>query len=228
MLRVEKLLENFKWDTVIILDACRYDFYKLIRPCQLGISPGKDTCTSIPKMFPHRYSDVVYISANPYINSKLGHEMLKGWIPRQHFFKVIDVWDWGWDEELGTVHPAYVEYEAIKWQKRGFRTVVHFIQPHGPYVLGKIKVRIGEFRKARAEVLGKQAEDKHETADIPIIRKAYFQNLREVLKYTIPCINGNTIILADHGECLGENGYIGHSATYDCDILHKVPVEVIC
>lgn len=230
MLRITNLIDSFKWNTIIILDACRYDYYKMFRDCLLGISPGKDTCTSIPKMFPKKYN-AVYISANPYINSLGGHEMLKGWIPKEHFIKIIDVWKDGWNDELGTVDPEYVVEKALYYQKHGFRAVIHFMQPHAPYVLGSVKVDILQWRNARNEVLGINTDSEHEDnkhVDLNTLKRAYKENLRVALYYMEKCINGNTIILSDHGECLGEHGYIGHSANYICDILNKVPVEVIC
>lgn len=43
-----------------------------------------------------------YISANPYINSKVA---VGGFNAKNHFHRIVDVWRTGWDGELGTVHP---------------------------------------------------------------------------------------------------------------------------
>jgi hypothetical protein len=127
------------WDHLIVLDGCRYDFfYEAYRSYFKGdlervVSPGSNTVEWVDKSFPGRYEDVVYVSANPYINSRMA---VRDFDARDHFHEVIDVWDWGWDEELGTVHPGAVNRAAVKASKEhpGKRLIVHYLQPHCPYI----------------------------------------------------------------------------------------------
>lgn len=49
------------------------------------------------KSFKEYYLDVIYVSANLYVDSKV--EII-GSNTRRHSYKVIDVWDFDWDEEL--------------------------------------------------------------------------------------------------------------------------------
>lgn len=127
------------WDYLIILDACRYDYFsKLYPPYLCGelnkvISPGSSTVEWCKNSFQKKYDDTVYISANPFINSKV--EVLN-FNAKDHFFKVVDVWDWGWSEKLGTVHPKRVN-EAVQSYKERYsdkRFIVHYLQPHEPYL----------------------------------------------------------------------------------------------
>lgn len=127
------------WDYLIILDACRYDYFsKLYPPYLCGelrkvISPGSSTIEWCKDSFQEKYNDVVYISANPFINSKV--EVLN-FNAKDHFYKVIDVWDWGWDEKLGTVHPKTVN-EAVQSFKDDYpdkKFIIHYLQPHEPYI----------------------------------------------------------------------------------------------
>jgi len=49
---------------------------------------------------------------------------------------VIDVWDWGWDERLGTIHPREINKAAIIASKlySQKRFIIHYLQPHDPYL----------------------------------------------------------------------------------------------
>ena len=132
-----------RWDYLIVLDACRYDYFqKLYRDFFKGqlkkvVSQGCTTLAWCKKSFPGRYDDVVYVSANPFINSKLEVEGFNG---KNHFHKVIDVWDWGWSEELGTVHPQQVNDAVLICKEKypGKRFLTHYLQPHEPYLAYKL------------------------------------------------------------------------------------------
>lgn len=128
-----------KWDYLIVLDACRYDYFSKLYVDYLQgklekvYSPGSFTPEWCRKSFTEYYDDVVYVSANPYINSKVE---IKNFKARNHFFRVIDVWSWGWDDELGTVHPEKVN-EAVKKFRDMYsdkRFIIHYLQPHEPYL----------------------------------------------------------------------------------------------
>ena len=128
-----------EWDYLIILDACRYDFFSKLYPPYLSgelkkiVSPGSSTIEWCKKSFQKKYNDVIYISANPFINSKV--EVLN-FNSKNHFYKVIDVWDWGWNENLGTVHPKTVN-EVVQSFKDDYpdkRFIIHYLQPHEPYL----------------------------------------------------------------------------------------------
>lgn len=128
-----------EWDHLVVLDGCRYDFFS--EACwshfegelEMVVSSGSNTVEWIDKSFPGRYEDIVYVSANPYINSRMA---VRGFDARDHFHEVIDVWDWGWDEELGTVHPGTVNRAAEKALEKhpDKRLIVHYLQPHCPYI----------------------------------------------------------------------------------------------
>lgn len=80
------------------------------------------------------------ISANPYINSKTE---VKGFNARKHFYKIIDVWDSGWNDELGTVPPENVNRIALNIIKQFAhvqkRFIIHYLQPHFPYISKNFK-----------------------------------------------------------------------------------------
>jgi hypothetical protein len=80
--------------------------------------------------------DIVYISANPIINSR----GIRSWDFDPQLWirvhRIIDVWDFGWDVNLKTVHPREVYKAAIVASKlyRDRKLIVHFLQPHWPYI----------------------------------------------------------------------------------------------
>ena len=127
------------WDYLVILDACRYDYFSELYQDYLHgrlekvISLGSSTLEWCKKSFQEVYRNVIYISANPYISSK---GKVKGFRASDHFYKVIDVWDWGWDKELGTVHPCKVNevVQRVKDDYPSKRLIIHYLQPHAPYI----------------------------------------------------------------------------------------------
>jgi len=148
MIRKVNIMDE-DWDYLIILDACRYDyFYKLYRKYLHGklemiISSGSTTVQWCNKSFQGKYDDVVYISANPIINSKV---KIKGFSAKDHFHKVVDVWSYCWNEKLGTVHPEKVNQVTLNLKNTEFfsskRLIIHYLQPHAPYI-GQIHSRHG-------------------------------------------------------------------------------------
>ena len=140
---IKNLLEE-NWDYLIILDACRYDYFKEIYgnyldgEVKMAISPATTTMQWLNNVFTGFYDDIVYVSANPYINSKIevtDQYSLK-FNGKKHFFKVVDVWKWGWDNNLGTILPSEVNKATSKAKAdyKNKRFILHYIQPHEPYI----------------------------------------------------------------------------------------------
>ncbi len=140
-------IAKLDWDILIILDACRYDKYKEVYReilgelgvLKKGISPATHTLEFLYKTFHDKYlDDVIYISANPFVNSK-------GIIPfrhgykfdaTKHFRKVIDAWEIEWSNELGTVHPRDMTNLSMVQMDLNptKRFILHYMQPHAPYI----------------------------------------------------------------------------------------------
>ena len=136
-----------EWDYLIILDACRYDYFaKLYSEFFIGrlekrISMGSCTTEWCLRQFKGYYADVIYVSGNPFINSKVE---IGGFNASKHFFKVIDVWNFGWSEELGTVPPKAINRAVLDLIPRFPRKklIVHYLQPHVPYISPKFKTDV--------------------------------------------------------------------------------------
>ncbi len=129
-----------RWDYLIVLDACRYDYFEKVwrNYFETGrlsrrSSIGAATLEWRDKSFTGFYDDVVYVSANPYINSV---KAIGGFLGSEHFHKVYDVWQRHWDEEFGTVRPGVVTRAALGVLKKhkDKRLIIHYLQPHAPYL----------------------------------------------------------------------------------------------
>ena len=72
----------------------------------------------------------------------------------KRFFKVIDVWEFGWDEKLGTVPPHQLCKEVLR---RGLdkKNIIWFMQPHFPYMASETIIRaLKEAYRKCPELLG--------------------------------------------------------------------------
>ena len=148
-------LMDSDWDYLIILDACRYDYFrglyesllknkvkgKLRKVC----SPASNTIEWAKKVFKGKYPDVVYVSANPWINSKVP---IAGFYAGEHFYRIVDIWERGWDDELSTVHPkvvnSYVKIIRKLYPRK--KLIIHYLQPHFPYIVFQ-RLRLNNYNK---------------------------------------------------------------------------------
>jgi hypothetical protein len=132
------------WDYLIVLDACRYDYFKenytdfFQGELEKYRSRGSATPEWLWSTFTSRYS-YNYISANPYINGQgltLG-ELVSGedsdWTANEHFQNVVDSWIQDWDDEINTVRPEDLTDTALE-NLQYEKTVIHYIQPHRPFI----------------------------------------------------------------------------------------------
>lgn len=170
-MRNQQFLES-DWDYCLVLDACRYDVFDDVYDEYLDgtLEKRRSNGSSTPEWAYRTFTgdhDIAYFSGNPFINSlgiplnelKWGASCDYEWTAIDHLGDVIDVWKHGWDEELGTVPPASLE-SSLRGHSdavdRAERTVLHFMQPHAPYLSrGKgqklTQIRRGINRQGEAE-----------------------------------------------------------------------------
>ncbi|SFS88737.1 hypothetical protein [Halostagnicola kamekurae] len=145
----QQFLES-DWDYCVVLDACRYDVFSDIYEDYLEgtlekrWSTGSSTPEWAYRTFEGEY-DIAYFSGNPFINDlgiplnelKWGASCDYEWSATDHISDVFDVWKSGWDDDLGTVPPeslAEAFHENSAAVERADRTVLHYMQPHAPYL----------------------------------------------------------------------------------------------
>jgi len=239
----KKLLENSlnitkeKWDYIIILDACRYDYFKKVNKIKgklfKKISKGSSTIEWLNNTFIGHYENIIYISANPYISIT----EFNGFCGSKHFYKVDCVWNYGWDKNIETVHPKEVIKATLRNYKRypDKKLIIHFLQPHSPYI-GDIKITSKNFQnslknnKKEEGIHVIQTLVKEGKISINKIKRAYVCNLRLVLDHIrklIEVFDGRIIITSDHGECFGEWFVYHHPKKLYLKNLIEVPYFII-
>ena len=234
------------WDNLIILDACRYDIFEkefrkrgMIGTLQEKKSRGSHTISFLLENFrKDRYDDIIYITANPYVNKVL----------KNKFFKIISPWKDQWDEVFHTVLPQTM-YDltietALKYPNK--KLIIHFMQPHFPYIDSKYShINIRDLSKSiyntnstskikkKNSLLVIYCAKFYTTASRTTQINAYKKNLELVLNHVEKLINflpGITVISSDHGEAFGEIihpllpiRYFGHHRRIKMPILLKIP-----
>jgi hypothetical protein len=133
-----KILDE-KWDYLIVLDACRYDsfekYYKEYLP-KGNLSKKYSLGSNTPQWLRENFkvqTDIIYITGNPKICST---NKVDGFDAKTKFSKVYDIWHGSWNDKLNTVEPQVLGNKAkdIINENSGKRTIVHYMQPHEPYL----------------------------------------------------------------------------------------------
>lgn len=243
MFNVLDEIEN--WDVLIVLDACRYDaFQRVWRQMPSGqldgklskrISTGSHTVTWLKRTFSERDRDaerIVYLATNPHI-SKRYLERIGLSTGLAH---IEELYQTCWDSRLRTVMPQSVtgEYLRLREQFPGKKFILHFLQPHTPYV-GKTRLRVNQPDEMHPAI---NADGVPMTAptELALIEdcqvslaqgiQAYDDNLRfalDSITELLPKIDGRVAITADHGELFGEYGIYGHIEELYVPELIEVP-----
>lgn len=237
---------NESWDNLIILDACRYDVFKeeydkggIKGSLEKRKSRGSHTTTFLQENFCNDYyDDIVYITANPYIES-IKHK----------FYKVISVWKDGWDKKEKTVLPETMYEFAVDAiaEHPNKKLIIHFIQPHYPYIGYRlIDNSFSNLRESSLKDSKKRRKRKIKDTFFSIYgidlyalieRKLHLKLYKNNLIITLPYIKklidilpGKTVLSADHGESLGEFLHFlipirlyGHNKNFRISRLVDVP-----
>lgn len=214
------------WDNLLVLDACRYDYYleesSLPGSIESRKSLGAATYEFIPANFSDReLHDLVVVTTNPqfikYQDELDIHDLV--YIPER------DLSESDFIAGTETVSPSTVTRIAreINEQYPYKRLMTHYMQPHQPYI-----------GPTGLEHFGGETSWQNVSNDI--IQTAYQENLQLALSEVdnlLPHLSGKTVITSDHGEMLGERyKYVpmkdyGHwHGIYD-DRLVTVPWHII-
>lgn len=205
---------NEDWDTLILLDACRYDDFKDLNEISgdlsSRISQGVDSNEFIRKNFVGQdLSDTVYVTANPHVSL----------VSDDVFSETITEPMSNWDSDLQCVRPSQVTSSAVKAHRQypNKRIIVHYMQPHDP-PLGPTASELREefeIHGASPEEnssRGKRVMELVASGEIPEEKahRAYRETLEIVLDEVsslLEQVDGKVVISADHGEMFGEQPY---------------------
>ncbi|MEF8814584.1 MAG: hypothetical protein V5A55_12305 [Halovenus sp.] len=220
-----------EWDTLVILDACRVDLlrevaddYPFVGPVESFESVGSMSEEWMEKTFTDEYADEVRRTA--YVTSNVFSERV---LSPDRFLELDEVWRYAWDDSLGIVPPRPVTDRAIAVarNRQPDRLIVHYMQPHHPFVSGDTA---GAFA---ADPFGRE----NETTVVDALRKgrisrdafweAYRDNLHLVLEDVAVLLANHdaetVVISADHGDALGEWGIYDHPAGCLHPVVKNVP-----
>lgn len=223
-----------EWDTLIILDACRYDLFTkrstLPGEPEVRYSRGSGTAEFLRGNVANRdLRDTVYVTANPQLYRYRDDF-------KARFHDVIHVWmEDGWDEHYGTVLPETTTQYALDAAERypDKRLLVHYLQPHYPFIGADT-----EFDKGHLEAPDKGDSfwlrlTSGELAVAPeVVWDAYAKNLDFVLPYVESLLEefeGRTVVTSDHGNLINERVFPipmrvwGHPKGIHVEHLIKVP-----
>lgn len=223
-----EILSKYDWKYLIILDACRYDAFEKIYKDYLSgdlkkiYSRTSNTKEFFDQNFSDKYPTMLYVASNP--NLVRNKRLIDA------FFKIDHVWDYGWNDKAGIVMPKEVTDAALEdikeYPKK--KLIIHYMQPHAPYV-GKKKITFStELSKNVAKINDAVIYDK--TISIKELKEAYESNLHCALseiKRLVDSVKGTIIITADHGEAFGENNLYFHPIGIYTKELIEVPFLVI-
>jgi len=225
---VEPLELDFDWDWLIILDACRYDYFKrLWRRSRVEPRLSWGSCTlefleHLPDM-----RDAMVVTSHPFVHEN-----------RHKFAAVVDC---GFDYRLGTCPPWRVVLKVLRSLPllRAFkRRIIWFLQPHHPFIAHpRLHIPIFDDPECRSLTPFERVERMFREAKARgILSRAYEANLKLVLREVeklLPHLRGRVAITSDHGEGLGEPlrpedpPVFSHPCNRDSWELRLVPFTVL-
>lgn len=169
-----------------------------------------------------------------------GNPVVSYWVDTA-FLRFEEVWQDDFDSELGTVPAESVTEKAIQVHKENpdKRLVVHYLQPHYPFVEDP-ELRFTKFEGTdELEVTNVRsgASDVWEAVGLGLVDPneawaGYRRNLEYVLDAIDPLLeiaSGKVVITSDHGNALGERArpipikLYGHPTEIYHPVLRNVP-----
>lgn len=142
----EQPIEEDDWDHLIVLDACRYDYFEKNYSAFLGgeLEKVKSRASATPEWLTKTFDgfryNIKYITANPFVNrrglpiNELTDNYDSDWYAGDKFTEIREAWIEEWHEK-GTVHPEDLkEYAKENISEEDTQNIIHFIQPHRPFI----------------------------------------------------------------------------------------------
>ncbi|RLF82423.1 hypothetical protein DRN38_00185 [Thermococci archaeon] len=194
------------WDWLIILDACRFDFFEKyafpkirsaypIARLEKRISLASET-TGVLERFP-KLNNVIVLTGHPFVLQR-----------KDKFPEIIDA---KFDYELSTCPPWYMYASFMVHKNRLLlrrRRILWFLQPHHPFI-GKTRLNVRIYEGGKSSPLHgteKIVREYRMYKEKGLLIPAYRDNLLLVTNYVLRMlkhIEGKIIITSDHGDGLG-------------------------
>jgi len=228
------------WDNLILLDACRYDYFQDQNtiPGDLSsvISHGGRSWEFMQGNFVGKqFHDTVYVTGNPH-TGKLDEDVF-------HDVKPLYISKWCENDETVLPEDVVEASQEAHEEYPNKRLVIHFMQPHRPYLgdTGKELQREHNLPGFNRNIAHNERRDgvsfsklmENGEVSIKKTRRAYRETLDIVLEHVgtlVDSLPGKSVVSADHGELLGERVVpfappkFGHSYQYiRNETLYRVP-----
>lgn len=220
------------WDTLVIIDACRYDTFLKYNPFDEPVvkacSNASHTMDFLSRNLLGDQSDTVYITASPQVTKV-----------ESRFHEVVHVWHDDWNAELRTVLPGSVTAAALDAHARfpDKKLIIHYMQPHYPFIgptgreLDTHATFTGGLRQRERLSIWEMLSSG--SVDRSTVVTAYEENLELVLDDVVTLVDkldGKTVLTSDHGNLFGERvsplpiKLYGHPSNVPTENLVTVPL----
>lgn len=231
--RQGEVVWNRQWDVLVILDACRWDAFQQrygdadwLRGAESMTAAGSASPEFMDRMFAEEYADEIsrtaYVTGNPYSEAHVDADA---------FALLDEVWRYVWDEEVGTIRPAPLTNQAVRHYRTGRydRLIVHYMQPHWPYVADPLMYGFDPETVTGAGSTDNPF-DRQNRGELS--REDHFERYLANLEYVVEhvrnvllrAIDAETVALtADHGTLFGEYGLYKHPTNVPLPLLRRVP-----
>lgn len=232
-----------RWDTLIVLDACRADLFRrrvdTTRFDETSIvrSPASETREWLMHTFDGEHGDVVYVAGNPMVSNVMPGS----------FHSLVEAWREGWDSSTGLICPEAVTASAIDAHESfpNKRLVVHYMQPHAPFVDHPELNYSTNFDDLGLEIVDDHPHNHEDTKCANVwdalekglvergdVWDGYGQTLDRVMdevETLLETFDDRIVVTSDHGNALGERAWpvpirtYGHPGNKRLSELIQVP-----
>jgi len=222
------------WDVLVVLDACRPDTLRtaadavdFFEPDDVGTIQSVGSCSSewLEQTF-MTDRDETAVGRTAMVT---GNTWTDRYLDADRFALLDEVWKYAWDEETDTVPADAVTDRAIRVAREHDpdRLVVHYMQPHHPFVPDPLDGDSGMARTgAHSSATSPWMLLRRGDVSIERVRTAYEANLRYALSSVETLLDntdGRVGVTADHANLFGEWGLYGHPMYTPVPALLTVP-----
>jgi hypothetical protein len=218
-----------EWDVLVVLDACRADLLAAVAP-DSDLLDGVQTVRSVGSSSSEWLENT--FEGHPETRQTVmvtGNTWTDRYLDAETFAALDEVWKYAWDDQSGTVPARAVTDRAVATarERDPERLVVHYMQPHHPFVADPIAGDEGMARTSDHSsgsnpwVLLRRGEVTAER-----VWEAYAATLEHVLpevETLVANVEGRVAVTADHGNLFGEWGLYGHPMHTPVPALLAVP-----
>ena len=217
------------WDVLVVLDGCRADLFAAIADDYEFLTDVGSTRSVGSSSSEWLENNFVGRSETEQTVMVTGNTWTERYLDADAFAALDEVWKYAWDDAQNTIPPAAVTDRAIAHGRTTApdRLVVHYMQPHHPFIPDPLADDDGLVRAGSHSNTGNPwVALRQNKLSTDRVWEAYRANLAHVLDEVgslLTNIEGQVAITADHGNLFGEWGLYGHPMETPVPALITVP-----